>query len=172
MFLRFWPFLVAAAVFVLDRSTKWWIETSVTFWDMLPVIPGLFQIVHTRNRGIAFGVFSDSDSRFSNWLLVLFSAAILAFVATLLWRHPQLSSAEHWTLRLGLGLVLGGAAGNVFDRIVLGSVTDFLDFYHGKRHFPIFNVADSAITVGAILLLVNLRTQGKAGAVESSEQSN
>lgn len=150
------PFLVAAIIFVLDRVSKAWIEANVEFWETHAVIPGFFQIVHTRNKGIAFGIFNDSGSALGTGLLVAFSVAILAFVFRLLWRQSHALRGEHWTLVLALSLVLGGAMGNVYDRLRFGSVTDFLDFYWGTAHFPVFNLADSAITVGAGLLLLNL----------------
>jgi len=153
---RWWPFLAAAAVILLDRGTKDLIEMKVTAWDVLPVIPGLFQIIHTRNTGIAFGMFADGDGSRGKWLLILFSLAVMGLVGSLLWTACKPDSREHWTLRAALGLVMGGAVGNLYDRIAFGSVTDFLDFFWGHSHFPIFNVADSAITVGAGLLLINL----------------
>lgn len=150
---RWWPFSVTAAVVALDRATKHLIETRMDAWDVYHVIPRLLQIVHTRNEGIAFGFFAESGG---NTLLIAFSVAVLALVSWMLWTACRTPALEHWTMRAALGLVLGGAAGNLYDRVVFGSVTDFLDFYVGRSHFPVFNVADSAITVGATLLLVNL----------------
>ncbi len=149
-----WPWVLPVILVALDRGTKWLIESRVQPWETFPVIPGLFQIVHTRNTGIAFGMFASEQG--SNRLLIAFSLAIMAFVGFLLWkavRHPE---SEHWTMRAALSLVLGGAIGNLYDRIVFGSVTDFLDFFWGSHHFPIFNIADGAITSGAALLLLNL----------------
>ena len=151
--MRWWPFAVMAAVALLDRATKYLIETRVEAWDVHSVIPGFFQIVHARNEGIAFGLFSDTGS---NKLLIGFSVAILMLVGWMLWAACRTPSLEHWTMRAALGFVMGGALGNLYDRVAFGSVTDFLDFYLGRSHFPIFNVADSAINVGAALLLINL----------------
>jgi len=153
---RYRPYALSAAIFVLDRLTKWWIESHVSFYDVYKVIPGFFQIVHTQNRGIAFGIFNDGASESSSLILIVFSVVILGFISALLWHYARSIENEHWTLRYGLALVLGGAVGNVFDRIARGAVTDFLDFYWGHWHFPSFNVADSAITIGAGLLLLNL----------------
>lgn len=150
---RWWPFCLMAAVAALDRASKHLIETRFDAWDVRHVIPGFVQIVHTRNEGIAFGLFSDSGG---NTLLIAFSVVVLALVGWMLYTAIRTPAAEHWTMRAALGLVLGGAAGNLYDRVVFGSVTDFLDFHIGSSHFPVFNVADSAITVGASLLLVNL----------------
>ena len=153
---RWFPFLIAVIVFALDRASKAWIEANVQFWETHTIIPGFFQIVHTRNKGIAFGIFNDSGSNLGSWLLVAFSVGVLIFVFRLLWRQSEALRNEHWSMTLALALVLGGALGNVYDRLRFGSVTDFLDFFWGSAHFPVFNVADSAITVGACLLLLNL----------------
>jgi signal peptidase II len=153
---RLRPYLLAGAILVLDRLTKSVIERSVAYYDVIPVIPGFFQIVHTENQGIAFGLFNDGASAASRIILVVFSLIILGFIAGLLWHYNKLIEAEHWTLRYGLGCILGGALGNVYDRIAHGPVTDFLDFFYGHWHFPVFNAADSAITVGAGLLLINM----------------
>ena len=152
---RRWPFALAAAVVAADRISKRIIETQVNDWDIFRVIPGLFQIVHTRNTGVAFGIFSEQGSGTGRLLLVAFSLAVMALVGNLLWGACR-NLKEHWTLAAALALVLGGAAGNLYDRVVFGSVTDFLDFYWRSHHFPVFNLADSAITVGAGLLLLNL----------------
>lgn len=152
---RRWPFAVAAAVLVADRVSKRVIETQVSDWEIIRVIPGLFQIVHTRNTGVAFGIFSEQGSGAGRLLLVAFSFAVMALVGHLLWGACR-NAKEHWTLAAALALVLGGAAGNLYDRVAFGSVTDFLDFYWRAHHFPVFNLADTAISTGAGLLLVNL----------------
>lgn len=155
MLWRFWPFLLSLVIVVLDRASKHWIETQFRAWDVISVIPGLFQIVHTRNTGIAFGMLGG-NGRQGQWLLILFSLGVMALVVSLLWAASKPQSREHWTLRAALGSVLGGAAGNLYDRVAFGSVTDFLDFYYGPHHFPVFNLADSAITCGAGLLILHL----------------
>ncbi len=149
------PLALSAAIVAADRVSKHWIETFVDDWRVIHVIPGLFQIVHTRNTGIAFGMFQSDEGRGSPLLLV-FSLLVMAFIAWMLWSSIKPGSADHWTNRYGLGLVLGGAVGNLHDRLRWGSVTDFLDFYLGSSHFPVFNVADSAITVGAGLLILGI----------------
>lgn len=143
---------LAAAVFALDRLSKWIIETRVSAFDVHKVIPGFFDIVHSQNRGVAFGLLNDSTSAWHTMALIVFSAAALLLVAVLLWRSSRL---DRWTAT-GLALVLGGAAGNLFDRIVWGRVTDFLEFYIGDLHWPTFNVADSCIVIGSGLLLLEL----------------
>ncbi len=143
---------VAGVIFALDRLTKWIIETRVTFVDTLQVIPGFFDIVHSQNRGVAFGLFNDSTSQWRTSLLVLFSLAAVALVAVILWGAERLDRLS----LTGFALILGGAAGNVFDRIVWGRVTDFLDLYVGDYHWPTFNLADTAIVIGCGLLLLEV----------------
>jgi signal peptidase II len=171
MIRRFYPFAIAAAIFALDRVTKWLIQTRVTAWDDLVVIPNFFNIVHAENRGAAFGIFSDSTGAMHNILLVGLSLAVAAFIATVLWRQQVGPLSRNWMLRAGLALVLGGALGNVYDRITAGTVTDFLEFYVGTHSFPSFNVADSAITTGAGLLLLDMwRTREKKPAPAEGRQ--
>lgn len=157
-------FLMVGVVFALDRGTKFLIEREVSQYDTYTVIPGFFQIVHTRNKGIAFGIFNDGAAESTSVILIVFSLLILGFIASLLWQSAGMIEKEHWSMRVGLALILAGALGNVYDRIVHGSVTDFLDFYWRRTHFPVFNVADSAITIGASLLLLNLWKPKRAEA--------
>ena len=153
---RIWSLLIAALVFILDRVTKVLIERNVSIWDTHQVIPGFFNIVHTKNRGAAFGMFSDGTSELRTFLLIGVSIAVLIFVAVLLLQPSRAGFSGSRTTMIGLSLVLGGAIGNIYDRIVSGMVTDFLEFYMGQWHFAAFNVADSAITVGAGLLLLDM----------------
>ena len=171
MIRRFFPFAIAAAVFVLDRVTKLLIQTRVTAWDDRVVIPNFFNIVHAENRGAAFGLFSDSTGAVHNFLLIGLSLAVSAFIATVLWRQRGGPLSRNWMLRAGLAFVLGGALGNVYDRITAGTVTDFLEFYVGAHEFPSFNVADSAITTGAGLLLLDMwRTREKKSPAAEGRQ--
>jgi signal peptidase II len=150
--LRLKSYGAAVAVFALDRLTKWLIETRVSFTETFRVIPGFFDIVHSQNRGVAFGLFNDGASSFSTGLLSLFSLAAVLVIAALLWNAGRMDRLS----QMGLSLILGGAAGNLFDRMVSGRVTDFLEFYIGDYHWPTFNVADSAIVIGSSLLLIEL----------------
>jgi signal peptidase II len=144
---------LAVAFFGLDRLTKWWIERYVSFSDDVKIIPGLFDIVHSENRGVAFGVFNDSESPWRTLLLIALSIAALIAVSVMLWRAKRLDAQLYWAF----ALILGGAAGNLFDRIVSGRVTDFLLFYVGEHQWPSFNVADSAIVIGCGLLILDQR---------------
>ncbi|MBV8731312.1 MAG: signal peptidase II [Acidobacteriia bacterium] len=154
---RFKLYATAAAVFALDRLTKWLIETHVSFNDTYRIVPGFFDIVHSQNRGVAFGLFNDGASGWSTGVLSLFSLAAVLVISAILWNagRPHSFSEGRWS-QVGLALILGGAVGNLFDRIVWGRVTDFLELYIGDYHWPTFNVADSAIVIGSGLLLVDL----------------
>ena len=150
--LRLKAYGAATAVFAFDRFTKWIVETRVSFVDTYRVVPGFFDIVHSQNRGVAFGLFNDGVSEWRTPLLLLFSVAAVAIVAVILWNADRLDRLS----LAGFSLILGGAAGNVFDRLVWGRVTDFLEFYVGDSHWPTFNIADSAIVIGSGLLLIEL----------------
>ncbi|HYL38233.1 MAG TPA: signal peptidase II [Bryobacteraceae bacterium] len=153
---RFLPFAVAAAVFLLDRFTKGVIRSHVSLWDgPLAVIPGLLNIVHTENPGIAFGLLTNLANPWRDVLLIGFSIAVLVVISAVLLRAGP-GAGQAMALRLGLAFVMGGALGNLFDRIVHGTVTDFVELHVGEHYFPAFNVADSSITVGACLLLLDM----------------
>lgn len=149
-------FALAAFIAVADRATKFWIESNVSAWDTFPIIPNVFNIVHTQNRGAAFGMLSQSETEWRRIVLVGVAAAVTAFVAAQLWRMPKGGWPGNNWVAVALAMVVGGAAGNLYDRIVRGSVTDFLQVFLGSYEWPCFNVADSAISVGAILLLISL----------------
>jgi len=108
--------------------------------------------VHSQNRGVAFGIFNDSTNEWRTAMLIVLSVAAVIFVSAMLWRPQRLDRMSLWAL----ALILGGAAGNVVDRIAWGRVTDFLEFYVGDYHWPTFNVADTAIVIGSGLLLLEL----------------
>lgn len=150
--IRLKAYAVAALVFGADRATKWLVESRMSFTDTFTVIPGFFDIVHTQNTGIAFGLFANSSSEWRTAILILLSGAALALVAAMLWSSNRMDRVSV----AGLALILGGAMGNVFDRVMWGRVTDFLEFYVGTLHWPTFNIADSAIVIGSGLLVLEL----------------
>ncbi len=151
---RLFPFGISAVVFVLDYFTKWIIRTHLAVWDTITVLPGLFNIVHTENPGIAFGLLADATSVWRDVFLIGFSISVLVVISTVLLRPER--GVQGLLLRAGLGFVLGGALGNLYDRIVHGAVTDFIEVHASQHYFPAFNVADSAISVGACLLLLDM----------------
>jgi signal peptidase II len=147
---------IAAAVVVVDRITKAYIRSAFTAFDVTPVIPGFFNIVHTENPGAAFGILADSPSEWSSMLLVAVSLVVMAVIGVMLWKARPTAIQAPGLVSVGLALVFGGALGNVWDRLFRGTVTDFLQVFLGSYEFPSFNTADSAITVGAALLLIDL----------------
>jgi len=147
--MRKYHVLIAALMVLLDRLTKWVVSQRITLHDSIDVIPGVFRLTHVQNQGAAFGLFSDSPSEWKVAMLILFSVAALAVVSALLWKNGNAMNAT----AIALSLVFGGALGNLWDRVSSGRVIDFLDFYLGSHHWPAFNIADSAIVVGALLLL-------------------
>ena len=146
--------MVSLLVVFADRVTKALIQHSVTTFDSLSVVGGWLRIIHTENPGAAFGVLAEGNVFLRGAVLIGVSTAVLIFVAVALWSRN--SSFTSIATRFGLSLILGGAIGNLYDRIVHSTVTDFIEVYHGAWSFPAFNVADSAITVGAFLLLIDL----------------
>ena len=149
---RYLPFAAAVIVFILDRITKSIVKSHISPWEAVNVIPGLFNIVHTENPGIAFGLLADLANPWRNIILIGLAILVLAIISAVLVR----AGAQNLLLRIGLALVMGGAVGNLFDRIVHGTVTDFVEVHVGEHFFPAFNVADSAITIGACLLLLDM----------------
>ena len=164
---RLVPLAVAAGVFVLDRVTKLWIEANVALYDSFRVIPGFFDIVHTKNKGAAFGMFADADHPLRAFLLVGVSLAVLVMITVALLRPGKGGLPATRITVAGLSLVLGGAMGNVYDRVVHGQVTDFLEFYQGEYRFAAFNIADSAITTGAGLLILDMWRTRKTDAAKA-----
>ena len=144
---------VILLVVVLDRISKLYIRAHISKWDMIPVIPNFFYIVHYENQGAAFSVLSDAPRFWRVFLLVGVSLLVMSVIGVMLLRMPARLSALTAT---SLAMVFGGAVGNVWDRIFTGTVTDFIDAFIGSYEFPAFNVADSAITVGAALMVIDL----------------
>ena len=150
--MRKYHFLIALIVLALDRLTKWTIAHRLSMHDTITVIPGFFRIIHTENPGAAFGIFADSPSPWKVALLIVFSMIALFIVSMLLWKNSHALTSTG----IGLSLILGGAIGNLWDRIVSRQVVDFLLFYVGRYQWPAFNVADSAIVIGAGLLVFEI----------------
>ena len=143
---------IALLVFVGDQTTKAIVESSIPERQVIPVIPRFFNITHVKNEGAAFGLFADSPAPWKTALLVVISAALLATVVGVVWKTRRLQ----WEAGVGLSLILGGALSNLADRIRMGRVVDFLDFYIRSYHWYTFNLADSAIVVGAGFLILQV----------------
>jgi signal peptidase II len=149
---RVFYLLIVLAVIVLDRWSKRLVARRISLYTHIQIIPGFFRLTHTENTGAAFSMFADSPAPWKTALLIGFSLVALVVVSVLLWKnHPsQLVSG------VGLSLIMGGALGNLWDRLASGRVVDFLLFYVRHYQWPVFNLADSAIVVGAGLLIVEI----------------
>ncbi len=145
-------FWLALGLVAADRVTKLAIEMWTPLTFRRTIIPGVVTLVHTRNPGIAFGLLADADSRWFPALLVAVSIAVICFFAWLL----ATGRAGGRRTQAGLALILGGAVGNLIDRLAHGGVTDFLEVRLGSFRWPAFNVADSAITIGAAMIVLDL----------------
>ena len=144
--------LVALIVIILDQISKVIIVQTINLHESIPVIDGFFNLVHIRNRGIAFGILNSSNHSLGFYIQV--PAVILAVFVIAWWLYNSTNNDRH--LFFGLGLIIGGAIGNLIDRLRYREVIDFLDFRIGSYAWPSFNLADSAVTVGAIYLGIML----------------
>jgi signal peptidase II len=144
--------LIVVLIFAGDQITKHVVQDSIPHGTVISVIPGFFNLIHTENSGIAFSLFAGASS---SWKMVLLIGVSVALLITLV--VVALKSREmNWETGVGLALVVGGASSNLLDRIRFGQVVDFLDVYYRSYHWPTFNLADSAIVVGAGFLLLEL----------------
>lgn len=143
-------FILSILIIVIDQLTKAWIVHSFAYLETLTLLP-VFQITHVYNYGAAFSFLSD-QSGWQRWFFVSISSIAAIFLTVWMWRTP---SDKKWLLS-ALSLILGGAVGNLIDRATLGYVVDFISVHYEQHYFPAFNVADSAITVGAILLFLDM----------------
>lgn len=150
--MRKYYLLIALAVVALDRFTKRLVARDIPLHDSKKMITGFFYLTHVENRGAAFSLFADSPGEWKIAMLVMFSIIALVVVSALLWRSGHTLT----TTGVGLALILGGALGNLWDRLLSGRVVDFLLFYIGSYQWPAFNVADSAIVCGAGLLVIEI----------------
>jgi len=155
---------LSLAVLVLDQWTKWLVEAHLPRGIVEPIVPGLLNLVHVKNTGIAFGLFATGDGR-ATWLLAALGIVVLGVVLVYL----RVTPASDRLLIVALCLVAGGAVGNLLDRIAAGSVTDFIDVYVGSHHWPAFNVADSAISIGIVLMLLDTLRRREPQGEEATE---
>lgn len=145
-------FLLAIALVALDQATKLLVARTVDLYQSITVIPGFFNITRIHNKGAIFGSFSQTNNKLVFALLTAASLAALVLVVYYFFKTP----AGDKLMKVALTLIMAGALGNQFDRLIRGHVIDFLDFYVGNAHWPFFNAADSCITIGACLMLVIL----------------
>ena len=158
---------VSLGVITLDQWTKWLVEIHLPQHTAQPILPGFLNLTHVRNTGVAFGLFASHGMNGGSWLLTLLGLAALAAVAIYFW----FASVHDRLLLVSLALVVGGAVGNLIDRMSSGAVTDFIDVYVGTWHWPSFNVADSAISIGIVLMAIDsFRSRKKMS--ETSESAS
>ncbi|WP_432736218.1 signal peptidase II [Maridesulfovibrio sp. FT414] len=154
--------IISSLVLILDQLTKVAVRESMVLWTSDNIIPGFFNLVHVVNRGAAFGFLNNADISWQRNFFIAVTFAALGAIGLLL---KSVNNSD--TLQIaGLGCILGGAVGNLIDRILYHEVTDFLDFYYGSYHWPAFNVADIAICVGAFAMIISLyRNKDESGSV-------
>lgn len=144
------PVMVMLLLLVADQVSKWWVRAELTLYESRELIPGFFSLVHYTNPGVAFGLFGGDNSAWRRFFFV--GATLVALLLlVLLYRHVRHQSRLYL---YALALIASGALGNLLDRVRFGEVTDFLDIYVRSYHWPAFNVADAAITVGVGLFLL------------------
>ncbi len=151
------PLLLIALVIVADQLSKSWIVGNFAMFESREIIPGLFNFTYLTNKGAAFGLLNGN---YGAWRQIFFVAIAVIAIIVLIIALRQLKD-QGWIYGAAIGLIAGGAAGNLLDRLRLGAVVDFLDFYYKGHHWPAFNVADSAITVGVSLLILQQILAGK-----------
>ncbi len=153
--------IILVAVLVLglglDQVTKLLVLQNLALGSHIPVGPGFFNLVHVHNKGAAFSLLNSIPVGFTRPFFILTTGLVLGVVGYFWWRLPK----TDWSAALGYSLIMGGALGNLIDRVRLGEVVDFLDFYRGGYHWPAFNVADSMVCLGAAVLVWVILTEEK-----------
>jgi signal peptidase II len=150
--------LTAPVIVIIDQVTKATIDSTMALHDSLAVIPGFFSITYVRNPGAAFGFLAGASPMFRSIFFLCITAAAIGLILY----YISKSQNDEPLLIFALSLILSGAVGNFIDRIKIGEVIDFLDVYIGSHHWPAFNVADSAISVGAVILIIAMYRRGKS----------
>ena len=147
-----WLVVITAMIVVLDQITKAMVRSSLVLHESVPIVPGFLSLVHVRNTGVAFGLLNSADIPLKPALMTAIALAALIAIAF----YAMRATTHEPIARVGLALILGGAIGNLIDRATAGYVIDFVDVYWRDWHFWAFNVADSAISVGAVLLILEM----------------
>lgn len=147
--MKLWYVLIATLVMLFDQFTKYWVSMKLPEGDEIDIIRGFFKFSHTKNPGIAFGMLNNGNVK---WLLVAISVAAIMVVVYYMRRTPTSNTLLMWSL----ALLAAGICGNLIDRVRLGRVIDFILLYYRDYQWPVFNIADTAITVGAALMAIEL----------------
>ncbi len=154
--------IIAAVILILDQTTKLYVDANFRLHESVPVIRDFFHLTYVRNKGAAFGIFSDSAMRIPFFI----SVSIIAMLG-ILWYVRQIRADQKLAL-FSLSLIFAGACGNLVDRIRLGEVIDFFDVFWQRYHWPAFNIADSAISVGVTLLFIEMWREDRNKATENT----
>ena len=158
---------VTGGIILLDQLTKQQIMQTMRLHESIPIVPNLFSLTYIRNPGAAFGLLAGSSNAFRMVFFGLTSIFALGLLGTILLRMPE----EDWVGRISVAGILGGAIGNLIDRLRFGEVIDFLDVYIENYHWPAFNVADSAITIGVIFLIIHFAFEKRTDPTGSESSS-
>ena len=153
---RLLEFILPLLIVAIDQGTKAMVRAALPLHDSVTVIPGFFDITHALNSGAAFGILNGADFPFKTVIIAVIATAALIGVGV----YAASLSHHQVIARVGLAMIIGGAAGNLIDRVLTGSVVDFVDVYWGIHHFWAFNVADSAISVGVTMLILDMLMSG------------
>lgn len=151
--------IICILVICLDQLAKFWVVQSFGLYESMVVVPGFFNLTHLTNTGAAFGMLAGLPSL---WRQLFFVGVALVALVAIFFLHRKIAHESRW-YTVSLSLIAGGAVGNLIDRVRLGAVVDFLDVYLSTHHWPAFNVADSAITVGVGIFLVTNFIQSRNG---------
>jgi signal peptidase II len=153
---RYLEFILPVVIVAVDQATKAMVRAALPLHDTVTVIPGFFNVTHALNSGAAFGFLDGTDFPYKTVIIAVIATAALIGVGI----YAASLSHHQLVARIGLALIVGGAAGNLIDRVLTGSVVDFADFYVRGWHFWAFNVADSAISIGVTMLILDMLTTG------------
>jgi len=151
-------FVISSALIVIDQYTKFMVTLHIPLNYSVKVVEGFFNLTHIRNSGVAFGIFSEQNSELKPYLLIFVS--IIAIMAILVIFHQTEKNKR--LVQTGLVLVFSGAIGNLIDRVLHKEVIDFIDFFVENQHWPAFNVADSCITIGVMLMVADMLVNGES----------
>jgi signal peptidase II len=165
--MRYFYLFLSLLVFSFDRWTKALVIERISPGESTPVIRNFLHFAYNQNPGIAFGLFGLHPGPYQNWILIGLSLLAIGVVATLAWKYP----VKRAGLQLAFALIVGGAGGNLWDRVLYGQVTDFIDVFFRDSHWPVFNIADSAISVGVSILAIELIFFDRHGALEASRDA-
>ncbi|MFW5819300.1 MAG: signal peptidase II [Desulfovermiculus sp.] len=154
---QFKPLVLAAGIILADQVTKALVRAYLPFMGVQTIIPGFLNLVHVQNRGAAFGFLSQNQGLWQPFFFIVITIAAIAVIFSLMYSGHRRDKI----FQFSLGAILGGAVGNLIDRVMFGQVTDFVDLYIGNLHWPAFNVSDMAISIGALLLLIAVYRKGR-----------